>query len=127
MRVVPIDAGVGEADAVRVRTARRPCRLREAGGAVEPVVEADAVPVYGRRFGQVVGEPYDDLRPSRDLDQRARILPVETVHGIGLSVQAAAYEAGLEPQRVAIVEPQPLSRAPGRRRSDRPVRRGVGP
>src|SRR5207245_11765837 len=125
MRVIPIDAGVGEADAVREGTARRHRRLREVGCAVEPVVESDAVPVYGGRFGQVVAERYDDLRPSRDLDERARILPVETVPGVSLSVQVAANEAGLEPQRAAIVEPQPVPEARGRRRSDRTGRRDL--
>src|SRR2546423_1865578 len=67
-----------------------------------------------------------ELRPGRDRDQRPGLLAVEPVHRGILSVEVAPHEAGLEPGRVAIAEPQPLSRTRVRWRPGRPVRRDLG-
>ena len=124
--VVPVDPTVGEAHAVCEGTAWGNGRLGEVRHAVKPVIESDAMPVHGGRFGQAVGERHDDLGASRDLDQRPRVLSVEAIHRVGLSVEAAAHPARLEPECVTLGEPHQLSGARERRRSSWQVRRHPG-
>ena len=80
MRVIPIDAGIGKVHAILERALRRHWILRDMGHAVETVVKSHAVPVNGRRKIRAVGEVDDDRRTSIDLNQRARVLAIETQH-----------------------------------------------
>ena len=120
VRVVPVDAGVREVDAVAERPARFDRRLRQPGNAVEAVLEADAVPVDGGRQVEPVGDVDGDRGLLRHLDEGAGILPVEAVHGERAAGDGAPDESGLQMERAAVAEPHHLARPRRRRR----LRRG---
>ena len=80
MRVIPVDARVAKVDAIFEMPTRRDGALCDVGRAVESVVEADAVPVNGRRLVEAVLELDDQRCPARRADQRTWILAIEAIH-----------------------------------------------
>ena len=104
MRVVPVDSGVGEVDAVSEAVARLYRVLRHAGHAVVPIVQADAMPVNGGRQIESVGEVHGDRRVLRDANQRAGVLPVEPEHRERPAVDGAGHDGRLEIERAAVGE-----------------------
>src|ERR1043166_4246209 len=116
MRVIPIDACVGEANDVAKALTRLHQRLRDAWHAVESIVEADAMPVDARRLVEMVGEVDDDGRALRDADQRTGRLSVEAVRGDLAPGNRTANQAGSEIERIAIAQRQYFARARSRNR-----------
>ena len=110
VRVIPVDPGVAEVDAVLERAARRNRILRHVRDAVEPVVQSHAVPVHGGGKVGVVRESHDDGRALIDLDQRAWILAVEPEHGHGAAEQHPPHRRGGERQSRAVGEAHQLPR-----------------
>ena len=85
MRVIPVDAGVGKVHAIRERAARGHERLRDAGHAVESIVESHAVPVHCARLIERVVKAHDDRRALVHPNERPGILPIEAIHRERLS------------------------------------------
>jgi hypothetical protein len=72
--------------------------------AVELVVQAHPVPVYGPGQVDPVPEPYDDRRIPRYADQRAWYLSIEGVHRERAPDDLTPYEHGGEVQGVTVAE-----------------------
>ena len=85
------------------------------------------MPVHGGRMRQPVAEDDGQLRPAHRLDERAGILPVEGVHGVGATLEAPPHQAGLEVKRVAASNADRLPGSRGRRLAGWQERRHVGP
>jgi hypothetical protein len=58
---------------------------------------------------QAVGEDDGQARSAFDFDQRTGMLPVEGEHRIGPAIERASHRPSLEPEGVAITEPDQLS------------------
>ena len=102
MRVVPVEPRVGEDDFVDEGLAGRDRILGDAGYAVEAVVEAEAVPVYGGREIDRVREADHDARVLGDAQQRPGVLPVEAVHDEDAAADPALHDARIEGDGVAV-------------------------
>ena len=83
------------------------------GDAVEPVLEADAVPVDGRGHCEPVDDVDGDRGPLRHLDEGTRILAVEAVHGERPAPDGTAHQPRFEVEGAAVAEPDDLARAGG--------------
>src|SRR6185503_1849758 len=80
VRVIPVDAGVGEAHVIREASSWWHLLLREARHAVEAIVQPHSVPMNGGGLIEPILEADDDRRAARRADERPWILSVEAVH-----------------------------------------------
>ena len=71
VRVIPVDARVGKRERVLECGSRRDRILRDAGHAVETIVQPQSMPVDGRRHVETIGEAHAHGRALGDADQRA--------------------------------------------------------
>ena len=77
MRVIPVDAGIGEMHLVVERLAGRDRLLGDMRHPVEAIVQAQAVPVDRRGEVSAVGKSHGDRRRLVHLNERPGILAVE--------------------------------------------------
>ena len=90
VRVVPVDARVGERDAVGEAAADRDRRLRLVG-AVVAVLEPQTVPVHRRLEVALVDDVDDELRALADAERRAGYRSVVGDHAHGVAADALGH------------------------------------
>ena len=105
VRVVPVDPRILEVDLVAEGLAGLHRVLSDAGHAVGRVVEAEAVPVDGRRPLDRVGEVHRDRGRLGDVQKRSRVLAVEAVHDVVAAANPPPHQPGLQVDGVPVAEP----------------------
>src|SRR2546427_4078082 len=99
--MVPEDPRIGEPEHVCERVA-------DLVDSVERVLEPYAMPMNARCVCKVIREPHHDLGSTQDLDQWSWILPVIAVHRVGLTIDRAADELGIEINDLAVLRTKHL-------------------
>ena len=122
VRVVPVDTGVGERDAVGEAAAHRDRGLRLVG-AVVAVLEPQTVPVNGRLEVAFVDDVDDEFGALADADRRTGHRAVVGDHANGVLAEALRDRRDPQLEPVAVAELDDLR--PGRLGQARRLRREV--